>query len=119
MRVPLSWLKDFTPITTGPRDHNGVAELGAAFDSLGLVVEEIEYLENDLPEIVVARVLSISAIEGADRIRKIEIDAGPVLGQLEIVCGAHNFLVGDFVPLAPIGAVLPGGMVITERDARR
>ena len=59
---------------------------------------------------VVARVLEIAAIAGADRIRRVIVDAGgePV----EVVCGAWNFAVGDLVPLAPVGAVLPGGFEI-------
>ena len=37
---------------------------------------------------------------------------------LEIVCGAFNFEVGDRVPLAPVGAVLPGGFEIGLRKMR-
>jgi phenylalanyl-tRNA synthetase beta chain len=62
---------------------------------------------------VVSRVDEITAIEGADRVRRVVVDAG---GEpLEIVCGAHNFVVGDRVPLAPVGAVLPGGFEISRR----
>jgi phenylalanyl-tRNA synthetase beta chain len=44
------------------------------------------------------------------------VDAGE--GPLEIVCGAMNFEVGNYVPLAPVGAVLPGDFVIAERTMR-
>ena len=63
-----------------------------------------------------ARVDEISAIKGADRIRLVVVDAGE--GPLEIVCGAMNFTVGNYVPLAPVGTVLPGGMEIAERKMR-
>ena len=69
-----------------------------------------------LEDVVVARVDEIRAIEGADRIRLVVVDAG--IGPLEIVCGAMNFAVGDHVPLAPVGAVLPGGFEIAERTMR-
>jgi phenylalanyl-tRNA synthetase beta chain len=118
MRVPLSWLKDFTPLDVDPHDAARVSELGRAFDSLGLVVEEIIPVTNDLPAIVVAAVLEISPIPGADRIRRVLVDAGAALGTLEIVCGAWNFEVGDRVPLAPVGAVLPNGMQIARREMR-
>jgi phenylalanyl-tRNA synthetase beta chain len=37
---------------------------------------------------------------------------------LTIICGAHNIAVGDFVPVALAGAVLPNGQHITaERVA--
>jgi phenylalanyl-tRNA synthetase beta chain len=44
------------------------------------------------------------------------VDAGG--DPLEIVCGAFNFNVGDRVPLAPVGAVLPGGFEIGRRKMR-
>ena len=39
-------------------------------------------------------------------------------GETQIVCGAWNFDVGDLVPLAPVGAVLPGGFEISRRKMR-
>jgi phenylalanyl-tRNA synthetase beta chain len=65
---------------------------------------------------VVSRVTGIDAIKGADRIRRIVVDAGG--DPLQIVCGAFNFEVGDRVPLAPVGAVLPGGFAIGLRKMR-
>ena len=65
---------------------------------------------------VVARVVSIDAIEGADKIRRIGsmTETGPV----EVVCGAWNFEVGDRVALAPVGAVLPGGVTIRRQKMK-
>ncbi len=37
---------------------------------------------------------------------------------MEVVCGAWNFEVGDLVPLAPVGAVLPGGFAIGKRKMK-
>ena len=45
------------------------------------------------------------------------VDAGD--GEpLSIVCGAWNFSVGDLVPLAPVGAVLPGDFAIAKRKMK-
>ena len=110
MRAPLSWLRDFAPF---PDD---VGALRAALDDLGLVVEAIEHVGEGLGDVVVSRVLEISPIEGADRIRRVVVDAGA--SPLEIVCGAHNFAVGDRVPLAPVGAILPGGFEIGRQKMR-
>ena len=110
MRAPLSWLRDFAPFP----DDTGV--LTAALDDLGLVVEGVEQVGEGLEDVVVSRVTEIDAIEGADRIRRIVVEAGE--GPLEIVCGAFNFEVGDRVPLAPVGAVLPGGFAIGLRKMR-
>ena len=45
------------------------------------------------------------------------VDAGGP-DPLQIVCGAWNFSVGDSVPLARVGAVLPGGMEIGRRKMK-
>ena len=117
MRVPLSWLKEFTPLSVDANDHEGVKRLGRVFSSLGLVVEGIEYIGAGLGDVVLARVVEIRAIKGADRIREVIVDAGGK-EPLGVVCGAWNFHIGDIVPLAPVGTELPGGMVITQRKMR-
>jgi phenylalanyl-tRNA synthetase beta chain len=110
VRAPLSWLRDFAPF---PDDTAGLV---AALDDLGLVVEGIERVGEGLDDVVVSRVLEIAPIKGADKIRRVVVDAGA--GPLEIVCGAMNFEVGDRVPLAPVGAVLPGNFEIGLRKMR-
>ena len=110
MRAPLSWLRDFAPFP------DNVGALRAALDDLGLVVEAIEYIGEGLGDVVVAEVLKIDAIKGADKIRLVTVDAGAE--PLEVVCGAWNFDVGDRVPLAPVGAILPGGFEIERQKLR-
>ncbi len=111
MRVPLSWLRDFAPFEGDP------VELAATLDDLGLVVEEIQHVGSGLEEVVVARVLEIAPIAGADRIPRVVVDRAA--GEpVEVVCGAWNFSKGDLVVLAPLGAVLPGGFEITRRKMK-
>ena len=110
MRAPLSWLREFAPF---PDD---VQLLRATLDDLGLVVEDVEIVGEGLEDVVVARIDEISAIEGADKVRRVVVEAGG--GPLEIVCGATNFALGDLVPLAPVGATLPGGFTIAKRKMR-
>ncbi len=106
MRVPVSWLRDFAPF--GPAE-----DLVAVLDDLGLVVEGVEEVGEGLDKVVVARVTEIAAIPGADRIRRVTVDAGA--REVQVVCGAWNFAEGDLVPFAPVGTVLPGGMEIGRR----
>ena len=107
MLTPLSWLKDFADF---PDDAD---LLRATLDDLGLVVEGVDVVGDGLRDVVVARIDEIHPIEGADRVRRVVIEAGD--GPLDIVCGATNFAVGDFVPLAPVGSTLPGGFDIARR----
>ena len=117
MRVPLSWLRELTPLKTRPTDRTEVAALAADFDALGLVVEGVERVGEGLGEVVLARVLEIAAIPKADRIRRVVVDAGGA-EPVEVVCGAWNFEVGDVVPFAPVGTVLPGEFRIEQRRLR-
>ncbi|HVC70857.1 MAG TPA: phenylalanine--tRNA ligase subunit beta [Acidimicrobiales bacterium] len=111
MLVPLSWLRDFAPFEGDPKD------LAESLDDLGLVVEGMKQVGKGLEDIVVARVLEINGIAGADKIRQVLVDAGA--GEpVSVVCGAWNFAVGDLVPLAPVGAVLPGDFAIAKRKMK-
>ena len=110
MRVPLSWLCDFAPFGDRWQDVAG------ALDDLGLVVEAIEHVGQGLDDVVVAEVAEIAAIDGADRVRRVVVEAGD--GPVEVVCGAWNFHEGDRVPLARVGTVLPGDFRIERRTLR-
>lgn len=111
MRVPLSWLRDFAPLTGHP------ADLAAALSGLGLVVEGVEAFGEGLGDVIVARVLATRPHPNADKVQVVDVDAGDG-AELQIVCGAFNFAAGDLVPLAPVGARLPGGMQIGRRNVR-
>ncbi|MBV9660253.1 MAG: phenylalanine--tRNA ligase subunit beta [Acidimicrobiales bacterium] len=111
MRAPLSWLRDYAPLAAP------ISRLAQILSELGLVVEGIEEVGAGLSDVVVARVLDIRPHPQADRIRLVDVDPGDG-GPLQIVCGAWNFSVGDMVPLAPVGAVLPGEFKISLRKMR-
>jgi phenylalanyl-tRNA synthetase beta chain len=110
VKISLNWLREFVEL------NESADELRPTLDDLGLVVEGIAYVGEGLDDVVVARIDEIKDIEGADRVRLVVVDAGD--GPLEIVCGATNFAVGNFVPLAPVGATLPGGFEIARRTMR-
>jgi phenylalanyl-tRNA synthetase beta chain len=110
VRVPLSWLRDFTPVDLP------VDELAAVLSDLGLAVESITHVGGGLDGVVVARVTEIGAIEGADKIRRVVVDAGG--DPVQVVCGAWNFGAGDLVPLATVGTVLPGEFEIRRRKMK-
>jgi len=109
MRAPLSWLRDFAPFELDP------VELGRVFDDLGMVVEGIERVGEGLEGVVLGRVLEVAAIEGA-RVRRTRVDLGDDHGRdVQIVCGAANVAAGQMVPVAVVGAVLPGDLRIGKR----
>src|SRR3954462_13699187 len=111
MLVPLSWLHDFAPF------GDDYPALGEAFDDLGMVVEAITVVGEGLEGVVIAKVESIEAIEGADKIRKVLANVGGA-NPIQVVCGAWNFEVGDLVPWVMPGSTLPNGMEIGTRKMR-
>jgi phenylalanyl-tRNA synthetase beta chain len=100
MRAPLSWIRDFTP-AEAPVD-----QLVAALNQLGLEVESVDEPGREVRDVVAARVLDVVRHPNADRLTLVDVDYGS--GQTRVVCGAHNVARGDVVPLAPVGAQIPG-----------
>ena len=111
MKVLLSWLQEFAPVDGDP------AVIGDQLSALGLAVESMSVVGEGLDGIVVARVLELGPHPDADRIQIVQVDAGD--GEaLQICCGAFNMSVGDLVPLATLGTVMPDGMEIARRKMR-
>ena len=111
MRVPLSWLRDFSPV-----GHDAAA-VATALDDIGLTVDGIDRFGEGFADIVVVEVLATRPHPKADRIQLVDVDTGS--GEpLQIACGAFNFSAGDRVPLAPVGSTLPDGMEIGRRKLR-
>lgn len=112
MKVLLSWLREFAPDIDGDP-----VELGETLSSLGLAVEEMTITGQGLDGIVLAKVLELSPHPDADKIQLVQVDAGD--GQpLQVCCGAFNMSVGDLIPFATIGTVMPNGMEIAQRKMR-
>jgi phenylalanyl-tRNA synthetase beta chain len=113
----MSWLRDFAALP----DDLDARELGEALIRAGLEVETIHLEGADVRgPLVVGRVVSyeVEQHRNGKSIRYCRVDVGDhndASGSRGIVCGAHNFEVGDFVVVALPGAVLPGDFEISAR----
>lgn len=114
MKVSLKWLKRYVSIDASPQ------ELSEVFPMLGFEVEEIVTLGlPPLEHVVVGEVKSRKQHPDADRLGVCEVQVGPNETDIkQIVCGASNYKVGDRVPVALIGAVLPGDFTIKKSKLR-
>ena len=85
----------------------------------GVEIEGIEKRGANFDNVVVAQITASSQHPNADRLSVCQVDDGS--GQTrQIVCGAKNYKVGDKVPLALPGAILPNDLEIKrEQTARR
>ena len=108
MRVPLSWLREFTPVEA-PAD-----ELAQRLPVHGLQVEEVVRPGSEISGVVVARILEIEEVPGADKVILSRVDAGD--GPREVFVGVRNIAPGDLVPYATPGSRLPGGREIGRRE---
>jgi len=104
MKVSLNWLKELVEI---PAD---VAALSELLTKAGVEVEGIETHGCTIEKVVVAQVLESVQHPNADRLSVCKVADGT--GTRQIVCGAKNYKVGDKVPLALPGAVMPGNFKI-------
>ncbi|HLU76283.1 MAG TPA: phenylalanine--tRNA ligase subunit beta, partial [Burkholderiales bacterium] len=111
MKFSENWLRQHVS-TTASHD-----ELIATLTAIGLEVEEVTRMGDSLDGVVVARIISAEKHPEADRLQVCQVDAGN--GEIvQIVCGAPNARAGLNVPLAKVGAVLPGGMEIKPAKLR-
>jgi phenylalanyl-tRNA synthetase beta chain len=117
MRVPLSWLRDYAAL---PDDLDG-RTLAEALIRAGLEVETVDQVGAEIAgPLVIGRVLAyeVEVHSNGKSIRWCQVDVGPHnddSGFRSVVCGAHNFEVGDSVIVALPGTVLPGGFGISAR----
>lgn len=81
-------------------------ELVCKLSSIGLEVEK-EYDITIPRNVVVAKIVKRTQHPNADKLSVCEVDNGSEI--LQIVCGAKNVYVGQYVALACINAVLPFG----------
>ena len=74
---------------------------------MGLAVETMEVIGEDIPGVVVGKILDLRPHPNAERIQLVDVDLGN--GEsTQICCGAFNMKVDDVIPVANIGTVLPG-----------
>ena len=122
--VPTQWLAEHVEIPEGLTAQ----ELAAALVKVGLEEETIHSAEVTGP-VVVGKVLARSPEKQKNGkvVNYCRVDVGehndaPGTGKEPsdlpsrgIICGAHNFDVGDYVAVSLPGAVLPGGFAISAR----
>ncbi|WP_193096666.1 phenylalanine--tRNA ligase subunit beta [Brevibacterium sp. FME17] len=128
MRVPLNWLADYVDLPANTDPH----ALAAEFASIGL--EEEDFFGPELTgPLVVGRVLELTKEEHSNgkTVNWCRVDVGPEHNEdaddpkdpqpgeerpsRGIICGAHNFVVGDLIVACLPGAVLPGDFQIAAR----
>ena len=109
MRVPLTWLREFVDFDLTPE------QLAERLTLLGMEVKAVERRGTDWGNVVIGELLAVEKHPRADRLSLTRVTVGA--GEpLEIVCGATNIAVGQRIPVALPGAVLPGNRRIERTE---
>jgi phenylalanyl-tRNA synthetase beta chain len=111
MLVSLSWLREYVDVSLSPE------ALAEQLTLRGMEVQGITVSGADWTDVVVGRLLSVERHPNADKLWLTSVDAGGD-APLQIVCGADNVSPGDLVPVAMVGAVLPGDRRIERSKIR-
>ena len=109
MKIPLSWLREFTDVQLTAE------QLADALTLRGLEVRGVERWGANWRNMVVGELLEVGPHPKADRLQltKVRIGDGPILN---IVCGARNIAAGQRIPVALVGAEMPDGRRIERAE---
>ena len=111
MKFSEKWLREWVNPALSSDDL--VAKLTLA----GLEVDGTEPVAGEFTGVVVGKVVSVATHPNADKLRCCQVDvAGDEL--LSIVCGASNVRQDLKIPVAVVGAVLPGNFKIKKAKLR-
>ena len=112
MILSRNWLNEFVDLKDiTDKEFNDEMTLS------GSKVETIERPDENLKNVVVGKILEIKRHENSDHMWVVKIDVGQA-EPVQIVTGAWNVHVGDYVPAALSGAHLPGGVKIEKGELR-
>ncbi|ACB85388.1 phenylalanine--tRNA ligase subunit beta [Natranaerobius thermophilus] len=114
MQVSYNWLCEYLDLDISPQ------ELAEKLTNGGVEVEGIEQLNPDLDDIVVGEVKEVTEHPNGDKLSVTKVDVGDASdsSELQIVCGAPNVAVGQKVPVALVGSMLPDGFIIESCSIR-
>ena len=80
------------------------------------MVEEIDISGDNIKNVVVGKIETITKHPNADKLVICEVDIGKE--KFQVITGADNITEGDYVPVAVHGAVLPGGLKVKKGKIR-
>ncbi|MBI4965198.1 MAG: phenylalanine--tRNA ligase subunit beta [Desulfomonile tiedjei] len=110
MLVSYNWLKEFVEIDQSAEE---IAEL---LTMAGIEVEAVNHVGRGLDKVVTAKIEGITPHPASEKMSLARISLGS--REIEVVCAAPNIRVGQIVPYAGPGTVLPSGLEIAEREIK-
>ncbi len=100
MKFTKDWLNDH--LKTNKSERQIIDKL----NGIGLEVEKVEPIKNELSEFIVAKIIKAKKHPNADRLKLCDVDIG-VKKNIKVVCGASNAHDGLLTIYAPPGSIIP------------
>lgn len=110
MLISFNWLKNYVAV------NEPAEKVVERLIHAGVEVANVKNLGKDITQVVIAELLSVEKHPQADRLSITKVSTGSETFQ--VICGAKNIAPGQKVPLAKVGAVLPGDFKIKEAKIR-
>ncbi len=110
MNISMKWLKEYVDI------DQPIDAYCDAMTMSGTKVETYERLGEEISGVVVGKILDIQSHPDADKLVITQVDVGSET--IQIVTGANNISVGDYIPVALPGATLAEGLKIKKGKLR-
>ncbi|MBO7520450.1 MAG: hypothetical protein J6T73_06700 [Clostridia bacterium] len=111
MKVSLNHIKKYVDINVSAE------ELCEKMPLAGFEIESVTRQGEGIKNVVAAKILDIKPHENSDHLQICQMDTGED-APVQIVTGAQNIKVGDFVPAALDDSYLPGGTHIVAGKLR-
>ncbi|MGO4888651.1 phenylalanine--tRNA ligase subunit beta [Anaerobacillus sp. MEB173] len=112
MLVSYRWLQDYVNIS-----DLTAKELAERLTRSGIEVDIVHPMNKGIKNVVIGHVVEREQHPDADKLSLCQVDIGEE-EHVQIVCGAKNVAAGQMVPVAKVGAVLPGNFKIKKAKLR-
>jgi len=99
MKLSVNWIQDFVNITIP------IEELAEKLSKGSTEIKQILKQEDKYKGLLVGEILEIEKHPDAKRLSVTKVNIGSK--KLNIICGAHNIKVGQKVPVALVGSIIP------------
>lgn len=104
LKVTIDWLKKYVDFSQSPD------EIAHALTMLGLEVDSVRHVSFDFEKVIVGKIIDIKKHQQKNNLSICKVAVGKKI--LSLVCGAPNVEVGIKVPVALVGAKLPGNFIV-------
>ncbi|MDZ7358285.1 MAG: phenylalanine--tRNA ligase subunit beta, partial [candidate division KSB1 bacterium] len=104
MKVTVDWLKQYVDFSLPAH------EIAQRLTMLGLEVESVQEIDYEFENVVVGKIIDVHPHPHKSNLSICKVDVGR--DSLALVCGAPNVVPGLNVPVALVGAKLPGNIIV-------